>query len=88
MYDGNWANGLMEGNGIMRQADGVKFKGTFQKGLKEGFGIQEDANGIRSEGIYHLDKRNGEFVEKDKSGKVIRKATYLNGELRSTSEQH
>ena len=78
----------MEGNGILRQADGVKFKGRFQKGMKEGFGIQEDANGVRSEGEYHLGKRNGEFVEKDKTGTILRKVTYLNGEVRTTSEQN
>jgi antitoxin component YwqK of YwqJK toxin-antitoxin module len=77
----------MEGNGILRQANGVKFKGRFQKGMKEGFGIQEDADGVRSEGEYHMDLRNGEFIEKDKSGTIIKKVTYLNGVPRITSEQ-
>ncbi len=77
----------MEGNGILRQADGVKFKGKFQRGLKEGFGIQEDADGIRSEGEYHQDKRNGEFIEKDKSGTIIKKVTYLNDIPKMTSQQ-
>ena len=76
----------MDGNGILRQANGVKFKGRFQNGLKEGFGIQEDADGIRSEGEYHQDLRNGEFIEKDKTGTIIRKITYLKGEPRITSE--
>ena len=72
-------DGLLDGEGILRQADGVRFKGTFSKGLKEGKGILEDADGIRYEGNFSQDKKNGVFIEKDKSGLLIRKVVYQNG---------
>jgi hypothetical protein len=70
----------MEGEGIIRQADGVRFKGTFRNGMKEGPGILEDAEGIRYEGNFHEDEKHGEFTEKDKSGNVLRKVTYVMGQ--------
>ena len=69
----------MDGTGILRQADGVKFKGSFKGGLKEGKGVMEDAEGIRYEGTFHNDLKDGLFVETDKSGNVIREVTYVKG---------
>ena len=63
----------------MRQADGVRFKGTFRKGMKEGKGILEDVDGIRYEGNFSNDRKDGEFIEKDKNGMLIRKVVYQNG---------
>ena len=45
MYDGDWVNGTMEGQGILRQSDGTKYKGGFKDGLKDGHGILEDKDG-------------------------------------------
>ena len=42
----------MEGNGILRQIDGTKYKGQFKNGLKDGHGIQEDKDGTRFEGEF------------------------------------
>jgi hypothetical protein len=42
----------MEGEGILRQADGTKYKGQFRAGLKDGHGIQEDKDGNRYEGEF------------------------------------
>ena len=35
----------MEGQGILRQSDGTKYKGGFKDGLKDGHGILEDKDG-------------------------------------------
>jgi hypothetical protein len=48
----------MEGEGILRQSDGTKYKGQFKAGLKDGHGIQEDKNGVRYEGEF----KAGEMV--------------------------
>ncbi len=76
----------MDGAGIMRQADGVKFKGTFKAGLKDGPGILEDSDGIRYEGTFREGQKDGEFTEKDRNGKLIRKVTYVHGLVQSVSE--
>ena len=47
----------MEGQGILRQADGTKYKGEFRAGLKDGHGIQEDKNGNRFEGEFRAGEK-------------------------------
>ena len=47
----------MEGTGILRQADGTKYKGGFKAGLKDGHGIQEDKDGNRFEGEFKEGER-------------------------------
>ena len=42
----------MDGEGVLRQADGTKYKGQFKSGLKNGHGIQEDKDGNRFEGEF------------------------------------
>ena len=71
----------MEGEGILRQVNGTKFKGSFHKGMKDGYGIMEDAAGNRFEGNFRENVKDGSFVEKDRSGRVIRKGIYRNGQL-------
>jgi antitoxin component YwqK of YwqJK toxin-antitoxin module len=74
-----WSEGLMHGEGIFRQSDGAKFKGTYNKGKKEGHGIMEDAEGLRSEGNFHDDLKHGVFIERDKNGQIVREVNYVNG---------
>ena len=74
-------NGEMDGEGVLRMADGSKFKGQFKNGMKNGKCVEEDANGVRFEGYYENDLRNGAFVEKDKNGSIIRRGTYRRGKL-------
>ena len=69
----------MDGEGILRMADGTKFKGTFKKGEKNGFGIMEDADGIRFEGNFKDNEKDGPFVMKDKNGHVTQKGVYSHG---------
>jgi hypothetical protein len=69
----------MEGEGILRLADGSKFKGQFKKGAKNGPGIMEDKNGNRFEGNFVNDEKDGPFVEKDRNGKITRQGTYSHG---------
>lgn len=68
----------MNGEGVLRVSDGMKFKGTFKNGKKEGVGIEERKDGTRFEGHFHNGMKDGAFVEKDANGNVIRKGTYHN----------
>ena len=69
----------MEGEGIIRQKDGGKFRGQFHEGEKHGKCIMESPDGIRFEGSYVNDVRDGDFVEKDRNGNVIRRGHYTRG---------
>ena len=69
----------MNGEGILRLADGSKFKGTFVNGEKNGFGIMVDENGMRFEGNFRDNEKDGPFVLKDKDGNVTQKGTYSHG---------
>ena len=69
----------MNGEGILRLASGLKFKGSFKNGLKDGKCIEEDKDGNRFEGSYKEGVRHGDYVEKDRNGSVISKGTYERG---------
>ena len=70
---------MMDGEGILRQKDGTKFKGTFRQGEKNGPCVMETPDGVRFEGSYRNNERDGAFVEKDRNGHVVRKGKYRNG---------
>ena len=71
----------MNGEGILRFADGGKFKGNFKNGKREGVGIEERKDGTRFEGHFHNGMKDGAFVEKDANGNTTRKGTYRNDVL-------
>ena len=70
---------MMDGEGVLRQKDGTKFRGQFREGKKNGKCIMETPDGLRFEGTYKDDVRDGDFVEKDRNGNVIRRGSYNNG---------
>ena len=69
----------MHGEGILRLAEGSKYKGGFKNGVKDGKCIEEDKDGLRFEGSYLEGRRHGDFIEKDKNGNIVRKGTYDHG---------
>ena len=71
----------MDGEGILRQKDGTKFRGTFRQGEKNGKCVMETPDGIRFEGSFKNNLRDGDFVEKDRNGNVVRRGHYTNGVL-------
>ena len=72
---------MMDGEGILRQKDGTKFRGHFSKGEKNGSCVMESPDGIRFEGNYKDNERDGYFVEKDRNGNVLRSGHYTRGVL-------
>ena len=85
VYDGEWKDNLMDGEGSLRLADGTIYKGTFAKGKKEGAGVMMAPNGHRLVGFYKNDLMDGPFEETDAQGTVLAKASYLNGVLQTGS---
>ena len=79
VFEGQFKDGKIDGEGVARYADGSKFKGTFKAGKRNGAAIEEDKEGKRFEGYYKDDVRDGKFVEKDRNGKVIASGIYTRG---------
>jgi len=69
----------MNGTGIMRKSNGIKYKGGFLDGLEHGVGVAEDKSGTRYEGTFENGMRHGKFIVKDKDGKVVRECVYNSG---------
>ena len=77
--EGQFSNGVPNGECIGHMADGSKFKAIFKNGKRNGFSIEEKNDGTRFEGNYSDGHREGSFVEKDKNGKITAKGSYVNG---------
>ena len=76
VYEGNFKNGLPDGEMIIHYADGAKFKGIYKAGKRNGKAIEESKDGVRFEGAYTNDERDGDFVEKDRNGQITARGTY------------
>lgn len=70
IYEGEFANDLMHGYGIIKWANGDKYEGYFVNGERSGAGIIFFANGDKYEGTFLCNKFEGE-------GKYV----WKNGEL-------
>ena len=71
----------MEGEGVLKYANGDRYKGGFKAGKKHGKAVEIMANGTKFEGSYENDERHGKFVEYDKHGNVVKKGSYNHGRL-------
>ena len=92
-YEGEFANGKLNGKGIMTYADGTIYEGNFKDGLEHGFGTVEYSNGdsfigewnqqIFKDGTYKYangDIYTGEFNNDGRSS-GNGKYTYANGDI-------
>lgn len=61
-YEGGCVNGLAQGQGFARGADGASFQGEFQAGRKSGYGVKLYANGDAYAGDWRDDMRHGQGV--------------------------
>ena len=55
MYIGSFKNNLRHGKGMVRYADGSKFRGSFHSGVKHDVGVRISPKGTRTEELW----RNG-----------------------------
>ena len=79
VFEGDFKDGNIDGEGVAHYADGSKFKGTFKNGKRNGAAIEEDKDGNRFEGNYVDDRRDGRFVERDRNGNITAHGTYVRG---------
>lgn len=61
LYDGEWKDGMYNGQGYLLYADGNYYKGAFVEGKRSGYGILQCTNGDRYEGNFLNDRENGEL---------------------------
>lgn len=72
---------MMNGEGILRLVNGIKYRGGFLNGEEQGHGVAVDADGTRYEGTFEEGQRDGKFIVKDADGKVIRECVYNMGAI-------
>ncbi len=58
-YEGDWVNGIREGQGTMIWVSGEKYTGSWKQGRREGYGVDYYADGRRYEGNWSGGKKSG-----------------------------
>lgn len=76
-YEGGCVNGLAQGQGFAKGADGVSYQGEFQAGRKSGYGVQLYANGDAYAGDWRDDMRHGQGVYEFGEGSPWRGDKYV-----------
>ena len=71
----------MDGEGVLRMANGEKYRGMFRANKKNGKATVIHADGSRFDGTFKDDVKDGAFIEYDRNGNVVRKGKYVNGQL-------
>ena len=79
IYEGEYKNGLRNGEGTYYYASGLRYEGEFVNGLREGNGVFYWEDGTRWEGPFKNNEMNGEglYYDKEESFPVV----YNNGEI-------
>ena len=68
VYKGDFRNGMRDGEGVLLQADGVRYEGTWFRSMRHGTGRERWPNGDVYEGEYKLDKFEGKGALKTRGG--------------------
>ena len=71
----------MNGEGILRLANGKKYRGGFLNGEEHGNGVAVDTDGTRYEGTFEEGQRDGKFIVKNAQGDVVRECVYNMGTI-------
>lgn len=79
VYEGEFKDGVLEGEVIIHFSDGSRFKGVYRNGKRNGAALEVDKDGKRFEGTYKDDYRDGKYIEKDRNGNIISQGMYILG---------
>ena len=82
VYEGQWLNGTMNGQGEFRMADGSVYKGGYKNGKKNGNGTLIDKDGIRFVGFFTDDFKDGPYEEFAADGTLLHKGVYQRNQLK------
>lgn len=62
IFEGNFVQGKLQGNGKMIASGGDSYEGDYKDGKREGLGVYTSANGDRFNGQYKDNQRNGHGI--------------------------
>lgn len=62
VYNGDWVDGIQEGDGVMQYYNKDSYDGKWKNGMRNGFGVYTWADGRKYEGNYVNDSREGHGV--------------------------
>ena len=79
-YDGNFEEGIMQGNGRIVMKNGDVYTGEFQDDLMHGEGTMTFHDGTRYEGDWNQGQMNGNGKLFDDNGAIVYEGRILNGE--------
>ena len=79
IFEGEYKDGLRNGNGVYNYSGGEKYDGKFANGLRDGKGIFNWKNGLKWDGFFKKDEFDGEGTFTDEKGSL--KATFKDGDL-------
>lgn len=77
-YEGNYADNLRSGKGVMKWPDGRIYDGDWKNGNLDGKGFMKRANGITYEGDFVNGNQNGKGIFKMPDG-TIHEGDFVNG---------
>lgn len=86
VYTGEFRNGSLEGNGSFSSKTGERYEGEYRQGKRDGRGVLTSAEGTRYVGEFNAGIRSGLGIEYDKSGAIIKRGAWENGQLISSAE--
>lgn len=82
-YEGDWNNGIREGNGTMVWKNGGKYVGNWKSGVRNGYGTHYYADGEIYEGNWLADKQHGKgkitFASDDSSNRKYYDGEWVSG---------
>ena len=81
VYDGEFEDNMIQGNGVMKWPDNSRYEGEFMGGLMEGRGIKYFANGNIHDCTWHTDKPHGQGTFYSVADGEYKQGTWTNGKL-------
>lgn len=82
-YEGDWINGIREGNGTMVWKNGGKYVGNWKSGVRNGYGTHHYADGEIYEGNWLAGKQHGKgkitFASDDSSNRKYYDGEWVSG---------
>ena len=82
IYDGAWANGMMEGSGTFKFKTGL-YIGEMVQGLREGAGVLQMENGTKYTGQFQQNKYHGE-VRSQTALEIVERGDHLSADGRQS----
>ena len=71
VYEGQWRQNMMSGEGLYSYPSGIKYKGQFKEDVREGYGIYTFKDGRTYKGEWKENKQHGQGTYTTKEGSKV-----------------